>query len=39
MALALARGKTPPLARRWGYLMNMDLDSFASAFRKHGEAA
>jgi hypothetical protein len=39
MALALARRKTPALARRWGYLMNMDLDSFASAFRKHGEAA
>jgi hypothetical protein len=39
MALALARRKTPALARRWGYLMNMDLDSFASAFRTHGEAA
>lgn len=39
MALALARRKTPALARRWGYLMNMDLDSFASAFAKHGEAA
>jgi hypothetical protein len=39
MALALARKRTPPLARRWGYLMNMDLDSFASAFGKHGAAA
>lgn len=39
MALALARKRTPALARRWGYLMNMDLDSFASAFGKHGEAA
>ena len=39
MALALARRRTPALARRWGYLMNMDLDSFASAFGKHGEAA
>ncbi len=39
MALALARRRTPPLARRWGYLMNMDLESFASAFTKHGAAA
>ena len=39
MALALARRRTPALARRWGYLMNMDLDSFASAFEKHGEGA
>lgn len=39
MALALARRRTPALARRWGFLMNMDLESFASAFRKHGEAA
>ena len=38
-ALALARRRTPQLARKWGYLMNMDLDSFASAFGKHGEAA
>ena len=36
MALALARKKTPPLARQWGYLMNMGMDSFASAFAKHG---
>jgi len=39
MALALARKKTPTLARRWGYLMNMGIDSFASAFAKHREAA
>jgi len=38
MALALARKKTPPLARQWGYLMNMGMDSFASAFAKHREA-
>jgi hypothetical protein len=38
MALALARMKTPPLARQWGYLMNMGMDSFASAFAKHREA-
>jgi len=35
MALAAARRKTPPVARRWGYLMDMGLDSFASAFAKH----
>lgn len=35
MALASARRKTPRLARRWGYLMNMGLDSFTSAFAKH----
>jgi hypothetical protein len=39
MALALARRRTPALARRWGYLMNMDLDGFAQAFGKHDEAA
>jgi hypothetical protein len=39
MALALAERRTPALARRWGYLMNMDLDSFASPLGKHGEAA
>ncbi len=37
MALAAARSKTPRLARRWGYLMNMGLDSFASTFAKHTE--
>ncbi len=39
MALTAARRKTPQLARRWGYLMNMGLDSFASAFAKHTEVA
>jgi DNA-binding transcriptional ArsR family regulator len=34
-ALEAARRNTPPVARRWGYLMNMGLDSFASAFAKH----
>ena len=33
--MQLAHEKTPALARRWGFLMNMELDSFASAFRKH----
>lgn len=37
--LALARARTPALARRWGYLMNMGLDSFAAAFEKHRDAA
>ena len=35
--LPLARLRTPALARRWGYWMNMDLDSFASTFAKHRE--
>ena len=39
LALAAARRKTPRLARRWGYLMNMGLDSFASAFAKHTQVA
>ena len=39
MALAAAREKTPRLARRWGYLMNMGLDSFSSAFAKHTRVA
>lgn len=37
--LALVRARTPALARRWGYLLNMDLDSFVSAFDKHRDAA
>ncbi len=37
--LALARLRTPTLARRWGYWMNMDLESFASTFAKHRDAA
>lgn len=39
MALAAARRKTPRLARKWGYLMNMGLDAFASAFEKHSALA
>jgi hypothetical protein len=38
-ALALARSRTPALARRWGYLMNMGLESFTSTFEKHRDAA
>ena len=34
-ARAAARAKTSPLARQWGFLMNMDHESFAAAFRKH----
>jgi DNA-binding transcriptional ArsR family regulator len=37
--LALARKNTPAVARRWGYLMNMGVDSFAAAFTKHSGAA
>jgi len=38
-ARAAAREKSPALARRWGFLMNMELESFATAFRKHVRAA
>jgi hypothetical protein len=38
-ALAAARVKSPALARRWGFLMNMEFESFATAFRKHVSAA
>jgi hypothetical protein len=31
----LAERRTPQLAREWGYLMDLDLDSFKSAFEKH----
>ena len=31
----LARARTPLLARRWGYLMNMGDDSFRSLFERH----
>lgn len=37
LAVALARRKTQPLARRWGFLMNMELDRFASVFANHRE--
>jgi hypothetical protein len=45
-ALAAARGsevlakrRTPPVARRWGYSMDLDLDSFRVAFDKHVSVA
>jgi hypothetical protein len=38
-AMTAARRKTPHLARRWGYLMNMGFESFASAFAKHNQVA
>lgn len=38
-ALAAAQEKSPALARRWGFLMNMELESFATTFRKHVPAA
>jgi hypothetical protein len=31
----LAERRSPDVARRWGYLMDLDLDSFRSAFAKH----
>jgi hypothetical protein len=34
-ARAAARERSPALARRWGFLMNMELASFATTFRKH----
>jgi len=37
-ALALTVRNTPKEARRWGYLMNMGLDSFRSVFEKFAEA-
>jgi len=38
-ALAVARLKTPSVARRWGYLMNMSLEAVAAVFRKHAGLA
>jgi hypothetical protein len=37
-AMAAALTNSPEVARRWGYLMNMPLESFASAFAKHTAA-
>ena len=37
-ATLLARRNTPARARWWGYLMNMDLDTFKSVFDKFAEA-
>jgi hypothetical protein len=36
---ALAEKRSPALARRWGWRMNMGLDSFASVFEKFPDAA
>jgi hypothetical protein len=33
-AMAAARRNTPRVARRWGYLMNMPVDSFRTLFEK-----
>ena len=33
-ALAVTRRNTPKEALRWGYLMNMGVDSFRSTFDK-----
>jgi hypothetical protein len=38
-ALALARLRTPRLARRWGYLMDMSLELVTAVFRKHAPFA
>jgi len=38
-ARAAAQEKSPPVARQWGFLMNMELESFAAIFRKHVPAA
>ena len=35
--LAATRSNTPPEALRWGYLMNMGMDSFRSTFDKFAE--
>ena len=35
---ALAEKRTPTVARRWGWRMNMGLDSFASVFDKFQNA-
>jgi hypothetical protein len=34
IAMAMARRYTPQVARRWGYLMNMAVDSFRTLFDK-----
>jgi len=31
----LARERTPPFARRWGFLLNMGEDSFRGLFERH----
>jgi hypothetical protein len=34
-ARGLAERRTPQVARDWGFTMDLDLDSFRSAFDKH----
>ncbi len=34
LARAVAEERTPPVARSWGYRMNMPIDSFESMFEK-----
>jgi hypothetical protein len=36
--VALTRRNTPAVAKKWGYLMNMPVDSFRSAFEKFADA-
>jgi hypothetical protein len=31
----LAEHRTPPVARRWGFLMNMGEDSFRALYERH----
>jgi DNA-binding transcriptional ArsR family regulator len=38
-ARAAAQERSPGVARRWGFLMNMELESFATTFRKHVSVA
>lgn len=38
-ALALAKKNTPPAARRWRYVLNMPMESFASLYEKFAEAS
>ena len=38
-ARAAAQERSPGVARRWGFLMNMELESFATTFQKHGRVA
>lgn len=35
--LGLTRRNTPPVAKKWGYLMNMPVDSFRSTFEKFAD--
>ena len=37
-ARAAAQEKSPALARRWGFIMNMELESFATAFQRRRRA-